>query len=66
MLQSKDGVMTSEAKKINNAGRIPSEEILAIFKQRHTAFQEANAIMRWCEQEGQPSAAGWECCGVST
>lgn len=38
MLQSKDRVMTSEAKKINKAGRIPSEEILAIFKQKHAAF----------------------------
>lgn len=38
MLQSKDRVMTSEAKTINKAGRIPSEEILAIFKQKHAAF----------------------------
>lgn len=30
--------MTSEAKTINKAGRIPSEEILAIFKQKHAAF----------------------------
>lgn len=64
MLQSTGRFMTSEARKINNAGRIPSEQILPIFKQRHTAFQlgEQTALPRGGSGEGPAAPAG--CVGL--
>lgn len=59
MLQSTGRFMTSEARKINNAGRIPSEQILSIFKQSHAAFHLGKQTSLQSGVSGEEPAKSW-------